>query len=213
MSVDGPIIPLKAAGGISRAWLSSTRGETPRLSGFLALAFFVGLAGCQVPEVEVPATDGSVPIAVGEDNADQADICTIVRIIDGDTVDCAESTRNSRLLLVDAPERDHATYGRASTAALAELLPIGTRARVEYDVSPLDRYQRHLVYLYLPDGRMVNEEMARRGYVVLAIYPPNVRHVDRIRAAADEARVRRRGLWSGSALECLPYDYRAGRCE
>lgn len=211
-TVDGPIFQPTALQRIlsSTRWGRRLRSRAPMT--LLALAIFGGVAGqCQVPHGAEGDADDTIGTAA-EDNPDQPTVCTVVRIIDGDTVDCAESTRNSRLLLVDAPERDQGSYGRASTAALAELLPIGTRARVEYDVSPLDQYQRHLVYLYLPDGRMVNEEMARLGYVVLAIYPPNVRHVDRIRAAADDARRSNRGLWSGNGFDCIPRDYRAGRC-
>lgn len=161
---------------------------------------------CQLPEGRVP---GDAPSRA---DTDQPAVCTIDRVIDGDTVDCAESASNARLLLIDAPEIAQGDDGNASRAALLELLPVGTTARIEYDVSPRDRYQRLLVYLYLPDGRMVNEEMARLGYAVLAIYPPNVRYVDVIRAAAEEARARGRGLWSGSAFECLPADFRADRC-
>jgi endonuclease YncB( thermonuclease family) len=58
--------------------------------------------------------------------------------------------------------------------------------------------------VYAPDGRMVNEEMVREGYALLYTLPPNVRHVDRIRAALEEARAERRGLWATSAFECPP---------
>ena len=57
-----------------------------------------------------------------------------------------------------------------------------------------------------------NRELARRGLAVVAVYPPNVKHLDVIRAAADSARRERRGLWGGSALECSPSDWRAGKC-
>ena len=57
-----------------------------------------------------------------------------------------------------------------------------------------------------------NEEMARLGLVVVSIYQPNVRHVDRIRAAVEEARAAKRGLWSTAAFACLPSDHRRGRC-
>lgn len=138
--------------------------------------------------------------------------CTIARIVDGDTVDCVESDENARLLLIDAPEMTQGEYGARARDALASLAPVGTVTRVEVDLDPRDQYGRDLVYLYLPDGRMVNEEMARLGFVVVLTYAPNVRHVDRIRAAQEEARRSGRGLWSGSAFECAPVDYRADRC-
>jgi len=47
---------------------------------------------------------------------------------------------------------------------------------------------------------------------VLLVYPPNVRYLDRIRNAVNEARDAGRGLWATPAFDCLPVDFRAGRC-
>jgi endonuclease YncB( thermonuclease family) len=66
--------------------------------------------------------------------------------------------------------------------------------------------------VYLADGRMLNEEMARAGMVAALVYPPNVKHVARIRAAVRDARQNRRGLWATDFFDCSPRDYRAGRC-
>jgi endonuclease YncB( thermonuclease family) len=138
--------------------------------------------------------------------------CTVHRIIDGDTLVCRGGER-VRLLLIDAPERNQRPYGRASTAALTRLAPVGSELKMELDVRERDRYRRLLAYLWTADGRMINEELARQGYAVVAVYPPNVRHVERIRAAVEEAREAGSGLWSGSAFDCAPAQHRAGRCE
>lgn len=142
---------------------------------------------------------------------DQPLACIIVAVVDGDTIDCADG-RRIRLLLIDSPEMSQGPYGRESRAALAAMLPIGKSARLEMDVDPTDRWGRTLAYVYGSAGRMVNEEMARLGYALQETYPPNVRYVERIDAAVDEARAARRGLWSGSAFECTPREYRAGDC-
>jgi endonuclease YncB( thermonuclease family) len=63
---------------------------------------------------------------------------------------------------------------------------------------------RLLASLYTPDGRMANEEIVRAGYALLYTYPPNVRHVERIRAAQEVARAGRHALWSTSAFDCAP---------
>lgn len=138
-------------------------------------------------------------------------VCTIARIVDGDTVECKSGER-VRLLLIDTPERGQAPYGTRAAEALSALLPVGTEARVELDVQERDRYGRILAYLYTPDGVMANEAMVRQGYAVVAVYPPNVRHVERMRAAAEAARRERAGLWETDAFECLPADYRRGKC-
>lgn len=139
-------------------------------------------------------------------------VCAIARVIDGDTVECDGGER-VRLLLIDAPETGQAPYGPLARLALEALLPIGTAARIELDIQERDRYGRILAYLYLPDGRMANEELARLGYAVVSVYPPNVKHVERIRAAAVAAREGRQGLWATPAFECRPADHRAGRCD
>jgi micrococcal nuclease len=140
-----------------------------------------------------------------------ADVCVVARIVDGDTLVCADGVR-VRLLLIDAPELSQGAAGEASRRALASLAPAGTRLRLDLDVQPLDRYGRTLAYLWLEDGRMVNEELLRAGVAVVAVYPPNVRHVERFRAAANEARGAKVGLWATSAFECAPAEHRAGRC-
>ena len=145
------------------------------------------------------------------DTAD-APVCTIARVTDGDTVACADGTR-VRLLLIDTPEMDQGEFGTLARRHLLTITPPGSRVRMEFDVEREDRYGRTLAYLYTPDGRFVNEEMARSGYAVVLSYPPNVKHIDRIRQAVEEARGERVGLWGMQAFECAPVDHRAGRCD
>jgi micrococcal nuclease len=137
--------------------------------------------------------------------------CVVARIVDGDTLVCAGGER-VRLLLIDAPELSQAPFGAAARRALEALAPPGTWLGVEHDVRPIDRYGRTLAYLWLADGRMVNEELLRAGVALVAVYPPNVRHVERLRAAVAEARAAGAGLWATTAFECGPADHRAGRC-
>ena len=59
---------------------------------------------------------------------------------------------------------------------------------------------------------MLNRMMARQGFALPYAIPPNIRHVDAIRAAADSARAAGIGLWALDAFDCSPADHRAGRC-
>jgi len=151
------------------------------------------------------------PGTTGEPGGD-IDACTVAHLSDGDTVICVERNERVRLLLIDAPEMAQQPWGDSARAALEALIPEGRTARLEYDVERRDIYGRLLAYLWLPDGRMVNEEMARGGYVVLLHYPPNSLHLERIRSAVAEAAGAHRGLWATPAFDCLPVDFRAGRC-
>jgi micrococcal nuclease len=137
--------------------------------------------------------------------------CTITRISDGDSVVC-EPLGRIRLLLIDAPELSEKEIGREARRELVGMMPLGTNVIAETDVRVSDQYGRVLAYLYLPDGSMVNERMAQSGYATTLVYPPNVKYVERIRAAVDAARNAKLGLWSSGGFDCSPRDYRAGRC-
>lgn len=141
---------------------------------------------------------------------DRIDRCTIARVTDGDTVVC-ESGERVRLLLVDAPESRQEDYGLRAKLALEEMAPAGTSVRLEMDVQPRDRYGRVLAHLYAGD-LWINRAMVRRGYALVAVYPPNVEGIEPIRAAADSARAEAVGLWREGGFECAPARFRRGRC-
>lgn len=141
----------------------------------------------------------------------EASTCRVRSITDGDTFRCSDGVR-VRLLLIDTPERNQVPHGVAAARALQSLLSPGDEVTLESDVQATDRYGRTLAYVYLADDRMVNEEMARLGYAVALVYPPNVRHVERIRKAVATARENKLGLWRVSAFDCLPADRRRKRC-
>ncbi len=137
--------------------------------------------------------------------------CVVKVVTDGDTIRCADD-RRVRLLQVDAPERDQRPTGPAARLALLRLAPPGTAVQLETDRRRTDQYGRTLAFVWLPDGRMANEELARTGNVVLLVYKPNVKYVDRITKAIDAARREKLGVWADGAPPCEPRDHRQHRC-
>ena len=71
---------------------------------------------------------------------------------------------------------------------MKSLVPVGAVMTLERDVSERDRYGRLLRYVYLPDGRMLNEVLVRDGYATLATYQPDLKYVDRIRSVEQYGR-------------------------
>ena len=140
-----------------------------------------------------------------------ATACRVKSITDGDTLRCQDG-RRVRLLQIDAPEKDQRPVGAAARSALLALAPVGSSVRLETDTRRQDQFGRTLAFVWLPDGRMANEELAREGMVVSLVYKPNVRYVHRIEAAVDEARRAKRGVWAAGALPCAPKDHRKKRC-
>jgi micrococcal nuclease len=116
-----------------------------------------------------------------------------------------------RLTGIDAPERDQKPMASRTTAALKALVPVGATVKLEEDVTPRDRYQRILAYIWAK-GRMVNWVMVREGWTVTLTIPPNVQYADAFRTAQTRAREEKRGLWKSDGFACLPADHRQKKC-
>jgi micrococcal nuclease len=176
---------------------------------FTLIGSFVLLLAPTPAEAQAPATDSWLSIHRLPDGPTRH--CIVARVVDGDSLECNGGIR-VRLLLIDAPELRQGEIGRRARAALARMAPVGSTVRLELDVQRRDRYGRLLAYVFTADSILVNEELARQGFAVVAVYPPNVKYVEVIRAAVDSARVSGTGLWRSSAFDCSPADFRRGRC-
>lgn len=169
---------------VSVAVAGAVSGAVP---GAVSAAVSGAVSGGAVPGAVLAAVPGAVPPQVRSS-------CTVERIVDGDTFVC-EGGERIRLLLVDTPEMNDEPLGRLAREFVAQVLPPGTEVRLEIGVQERDRYGRLLAYVELPDGRMLNRVVAREGYAQVMVVPPNVEHVERIRAAVDSARREGVGLW------------------
>jgi len=142
--------------------------------------------------------------------------CTLVRVVDGDTFHCRLSSGEEvkvRLIGVDTPEssdnpkarrdaersgqslEEIIKMGKASAEFTKRLLPKGETVYLEFDVQKTDRHGRLLAYVWLRDGRMLNEVLLREGYAMVYTIPPNVKYQERFLQAQREAREKRRGFW------------------
>lgn len=163
-----------------------------------ALALFcLTLAGCS----------GAIQ---GQDQSPKRLRCTVASVTDGDTFRCEDGTR-VRLLQIDSPEQGQGEMYQRARTGLMRYLKRGRKVQLELDVRPTDQYDRTLAYVWA-GKTLVNEAMVRDGWAVQFTLPPNVRYVDRIRAAEYEAREAKRGLWSDGDLACRPADFRRRKC-
>lgn len=148
------------------------------------------------------------PVPVVPDSAERA---VVTSHVDGDTIrlrGAAGSTllprrgeTSVRLLEIDTPEvagspAGAECFGAEASAALADLLPVGTEVRVERDADLFDRYDRMLLYVWADDGTFVNEAMVRDGFARAVLFEPNDAYIAPLRRAEDEARADGSGLWS-----------------
>ncbi len=135
----------------------------------------------------------------------------VVAVNDGDSITIVLNGMKyrTRLIGIDAPEMGQEPWGRKAREHLRTLLK-GYRWRVsiEGDIEPHDKYDRILVYLWAPDGEMLNERMLRDGYAMLLTIQPNSKYVDRLRKAQKSAREDKRGIWGPGGLKERPLDYK-----
>ncbi len=116
-----------------------------------------------------------------------------------------------RLIGIDTPERDQGKWG-SKTRLFTKYATRGRRVYLERDVQARDKYKRLLAYVWIETERgslvMLNEWLLREGLAELFTFPPNVKHVDRLKKAYMEARESKTGMWGEGGLEMSPSRYR-----
>lgn len=133
------------------------------------------------------------------------------RVVDGDTVRILRDGKSVPLRLIggDTPETVHPSrpvecYGPEASAEAKRLLT-GKRVRIVYDPTQgdprpggrrVDKYERDLVYLELPDGRDFMEHMIENGYAEEYRYRSDYQRMPTYNAAETQAMLDGAGLWS-----------------
>ena len=126
---------------------------------------------------------------------------TVVRVVDGDTIDVTRGsdTDTIRLLGINTPETHHPTkpvecFGPEAAAFTEEHLA-GRSVQLEDDIEGRDRYGRRRAYVVV-DGERFNDELLRRGYARLLVIEPNHAHARTMLREELDAKRAGRGLWS-----------------
>lgn len=121
------------------------------------------------------------------------DAYSVSKVYDGDTVELQSSTDRFKLRLtdIDAPERNQ-EYGQKSRRALSKLCK-GDNIRINVELTGKDKYDRNLGRLNC-NQTDASLYLAQHGY---AWHNNKYSNDPAIKAAADQAREKRIGLWSG----------------
>ncbi|HWB39577.1 MAG TPA: thermonuclease family protein [Candidatus Saccharimonadales bacterium] len=128
---------------------------------------------------------------------------SIDHFVDGDTiaVNMAGKTEDVRFIGVDTPETHKPNtpvecYGPEAAAYTKAEIGIGPVRLVSDSLSTdRDRYGRLLRYVYLPDGKLLEDQLIRNGY---GFYYPYFPFTKSSQFAADEkqAQTHKLGLWA-----------------
>jgi micrococcal nuclease len=160
--------------------------------------------------IETSAVPTAIPVAGSLDGSpgvpNDAIRAHVTRVVDGDTVvlsgipvgeiDRRTGGHRARLIGIDTPETHNGTecFGREASAFTERELD-GKDVRVAFDVDPLDRYGRALVYVWEVDGTFFNGLLAADGFALQLTVPPNVRYADLFSRLVSQARNANRGFW------------------
>ncbi|WP_240416509.1 thermonuclease family protein [Paenibacillus periandrae] len=125
----------------------------------------------------------------------------VTRVVDGDTLEVTINGKKEtvRMILVDTPETKKPNtpvqaFGSEASTFTKETLE-GKDIKLERDVSERDQYKRLLYYVYIGD-KMFNETLLEKGLARVAVFPPDVKYVDRFRENQKKAQEAKLGIWS-----------------
>ncbi len=128
-------------------------------------------AGRLVSKLAVAAVLIAVIIAVrwakiGQE-AEPSSLTTVVRILDGDTMELGNG-ETVRLLAIDTPEKGEKFYKEAGD--LLRRVAQGKEARLVGSGRARDRYGRLLAYVYIDDTLMVNRVLVDSGLAYVYLF-------------------------------------------
>ena len=159
----------------------------------IVVCIAVAITACRPGVTPVPA-----PSTAFDVNA------TMVRVVDGDTIDVTidGDRERVRLIGIDTPETKKLNtpvqcFGPEATEFTTSLLPTGTPLHLERDIVGRDDYGRVLAYVYVvADGTFANLAIIRQGFARPLTIPPNVAHADEFVEGARRAEAGNTGLWA-----------------
>jgi hypothetical protein len=176
--------------------------------------------GGDSPTSPAPTTSGSTTPAPGATvlpveplSWNNPQTCTVVWRPTAESITCDGGRAFGGiypLIGIKAPRLGQSPYGGRTAEAFDAMLPNNTVVQVEFGAPPL--VGAPPVYVRLPDGTLLQERLAREGWVVDFYDGQNGKYRGRLASAVRDAKANRRGHWAAWGFACLPWDFDATRC-
>jgi micrococcal nuclease len=188
-------VPIKINSDLKTLNLNATIHHLSIMIRSILFSALVIFTACNLNEISVQQND------IAEENYV---FYTVKKVSDGDTFWIENGTEKGekvRMTGIDTPEshkserKDVQYFGNEAEEYSRKLL-LGKKVRLEYDVTPKDKYGRTLAYVYLEDGTFVNAHLIENGYAKAFTFPPNVRYADEFVQLEQQARAQNEGLWA-----------------
>ncbi len=182
----------------------SPRSQLRSIKTLAAVIFLILAAFLFTPDELDQLLGDDVDQVVDVDQTTELVNGTVNRVVDGDTVDVVVEGEivRVRLIGIDTPEtvdprKPVQCFGTEASQHLRDLLA-NQIVTLEHDASQgeVDKYDRELAYLILPDGSNVAELMLRDGFGYEYTYDSAYKYQEVFKNAEQDARDNERGLWS-----------------
>lgn len=179
---------------------TATQTSTPRATPSAALE---APSPTAIPP-EVPTATSADAAAPAPAAGDERIAAYVSSVTDGDTVrlNYQDKVQSIRMIGVDTPEtRDPRKpvqcFGAEASRFTKEIL-LKQNVTISFDETQgiRDKYDRLLVYIWLPDGRLFNQLLISEGYAFEYTYDLPYRYQAEFIAAENDARTAQRGLWA-----------------
>lgn len=124
--------------------------------------------------------------------------------VDGDTAKFVykEEVITARFLAIDTPETKHPTkgiepYGEEASEYTCNKLKGAKSIELEYDndSDKLDKYNRHLVWVFVDDS-LLQKELVSKGYASVAYLYGDYKYTKILEDAEQDAEENKLGIWS-----------------
>lgn len=124
---------------------------------------------------------------------------TFSRIVDGDSffLNIKGEEIECRLIGVDAPEiKDNEEYSKEAKFFSQDKLSNANKIKVEYEDgnNKLDKYGRHLVYVFV-DDKLLQTELLKQGYAKVAYVYDDYKYLQSMKEAEVYARSKHLNIW------------------
>lgn len=124
-------------------------------------------------------------------------LANVSRVIDGDTIDLADSVR-VRLLGINTPEKNENFYQQAKNYLNQT---IGNK-EIWLEAFGKDKYGRILGYIYINDT-FINLEIIKNGLASTYLLSPDQKYYLEFKNAEKEAKASSLGIWKSGSITCI----------
>ncbi len=164
--------------------------------------FLLMLGLAPAPGISQNMNEGMAGNVASTCPANHYDEAAIIKSVhDGDTVKLVDG-RKIRLIGINTPElarsgKPEQAFASDARDQLKQLIAASdNRVKLVYGKERLDRYQRTLAHLFLPNDQNLQLALLQRGLATASAYPPNVAFSDCYQLAEQIARCKSLGIWS-----------------